>query len=92
MNKLWKFHWDCGRQGDLYGVFIATEEEVRSLEGKSVYFGEVLGKHSEVYGTIEQGEITLLTENTEAVKALQEACGKTISGFNPLQYLRDQDE
>jgi len=92
MNKLWKFHWDCGRQGDLYGVFIATEEEVQSLVGQEVYFGEVLGKHSEVYGTIEQGEITMITNNAEAVKALLEACGRTISGHNPLQYLRGQDE
>ena len=92
VNKLWKFHWNCGRSGDLYGVFIATEEEVQSLVGKEVYFGEVLGKHSEVYGTIEQGEITLITDNTEAVKALQEACGTTISGYNPLHYLRGQDE
>ena len=67
MEKLWKFHWDCGRQGDLDGVFIATEEEVQSLVGQEVYFGEVLGKHSEVYGTIEQGEITMITNNAEAV-------------------------
>lgn len=92
MEKLWKFHWDCGRQGDLYGVFIATDEEIQSLVGKKVYFGDVFGRHSEVYGTIEQGEIILLTENTEAIKALQEACGKTISGHNPLQYLVEQDE
>ena len=91
-DKLWKFHWDCGRQGDLYGVFIATEEEVQSLVGKQVYFGEALGKHSEVYGTIEQGEITLITDNAEAIKALQEACGKTISGHNPLQYWLEQNE
>lgn len=91
-NKLWKFHWDCGRQGDLYGVFIATEEEVQSLVGKEIYFGEVLGKHSNVYGRIKQGEITLITDNAEAIKALQEACGKTISGHNPLQYLVGRDE
>lgn len=60
--------------------------------GKSIYFGEVLGKHSDVYGTIEQGEITLITDNAEAIKALQDACGKTISGHNPLQYLAEQDE
>lgn len=92
MDKLWKFHWDCGRAGDLYGVFIATEEEVQSLVGKQVDFGEALGKHSNVYGRIEPKEITLITDNAEAIKALQEACGKTISGHNPLQYLRDQDE
>lgn len=74
------------------GVFIATDEEVQSLVGKKVYFGDVLGRHSEVYGTIEQGEITLITDNAEAIKALQEACGKTISGHNPLAYWAEQNE
>ena len=54
---LWKFHWDCGRAGDVEGLFIATEEEVENLIGSEVYFGEILGKHSEVYGTVEKGHL-----------------------------------
>ena len=92
MEKLWKFHWDCGGQGDLYGVFVATEEEVQSLVGKRVDFGEALGKHSNVYGTIVKGEIVEVTDNPEVVRILKGACGRTISGYNPLQYLVEQDE
>lgn len=28
---------------------------VESVIGNEVYFGEILGKHSEVYGTLEEG-------------------------------------
>ena len=87
MEKLWKFYWDCGRQGDLEGVFIASDEDVQAIIGQSIYFGEALGKHSEVSGTIEPGEITLLTDNQEAIEVLKKYIGMDISGYNPLRYL-----
>ena len=33
MKNLYKFHWDCGRQGDVNGLFVATQEEVDNLIG-----------------------------------------------------------
>ena len=51
MNKLYKFHWDCGRMGNLDGVFIAEPKEIEALIGKEIHFGEVLGKHSDIQGT-----------------------------------------
>ena len=46
MKGLYEFYWECGRQGDLTGVFIADSESVAALLDKEIYFGEVLGKHS----------------------------------------------
>lgn len=81
---LYKFYWDCGRQGDLDGLFVATQEEVDNIIGKEVNFGEALGKHSEVYGTVDKDDITLITNSEEVIKIFEE---HNIScGYNPLEY------
>lgn len=68
-----------------FGLFSFDRGNV--LVGKDVYFGEILGKHSEVYGTIEEGEITLESDDPLVVKNAVE------SGYNPLDYLEeDEDE
>lgn len=87
MKKLYKFYWDCGRQGDVEGVFIATEREVKNAIGCDVYFGEILGKHSDVHGTIEENEIKELKVSPTTVEELEKVIGKTISGYNPLSYI-----
>lgn len=79
---LWKFYWNCGRQGNVEGFFKATKEEIDSAIGMEVYFGEILGKHSEVFGMIEDDEITLESDDPLVVKNAVE------SGYNPLNYLR----
>lgn len=81
---LWKFYWDCGRQGEVEGLFKATKEEVDAAIGKEVYFGEILGKHSEVYGTLEDGEIELVSDDPLTVKNAFE------TGYNPLDYLEEE--
>ena len=88
MSKaVFKYEGDCGRSGYLYGLFIAEKKEVDSLirERKHVYFGEVLGKHSEIEGTIEKGEITLITEDQNIVKLVSDL--KMEVGYNPLDYV-----
>ncbi len=87
MKSIYKFHWDCGRQGDVYGVFISTPEQVKNIVGKRIYFGEILGKHSEIHGEINEGEITFITDNQEFVKLFEEY--DLSSGHNPFSYLSD---
>jgi hypothetical protein len=90
MKKLLcQFHWDCGRQGNVDGLFITTEQEIESIIGKSVHFGEILGKHSEIYGTIEDGEITVVSDEQDKIEWLQGIMGETISGYNPFYYLQE---
>lgn len=44
MSKvLVRFHWDCGRMGDVEGIFVTTKEDLERNYGKRVYFGEILG-------------------------------------------------
>jgi hypothetical protein len=89
---LWSFNWDCGRQGELEGLFVATEQEVNRLIGKEIYFGEVLGKHSEVSGTIEEGEIKKIDLDIETVEKVTKILGDTWSGYNPFEYLGESEE
>lgn len=86
MNHLYRFSWDFGRSGRLEGLFVATEKKVSRAIGSVVYFGEVLGKHSEVRGTIQEGDIQKLDASSESVEEIRTYLGDTWSGFNPLKY------
>ena len=46
------FEWDCGRQGMVDGLFVTTQEKIDAAIGTEVYFGEILGKHSEIFGKL----------------------------------------
>ncbi len=87
MKKLYKFYWDCYRNGSLEGVFVAEESEVTDAMGSTAYFGEVLGKHSEVQGVLEEKDITLVTDNPEVIKVFEEHFQGSI-GWNPLCYIQ----
>ena len=91
MKGLYKMYFDVGRMGSLAGVFIANTKEMDDLikSGKEVYFGEVLGKHSEVYGPIEDDDITLVTTDEKVIAMFEEH--ELSSGFNPFDYI-DEDE
>jgi len=94
MLKLYSFDWDCGRMGDLEGIFVAEESDVNNVLGKEIYFGEVLGKHSEISGEIVDGDIKVIDEDQQFITKLLnvfglEEDGGTLSGHNPLDYLED---
>ena len=93
MKGIYEFFWDCGRQGDLQGLFIADDSEVAEAIDTEVYFGEALGKHSEIYGTFEERDVKLVTQDQEFIQKLQEILkvSTTISGYNPLEYLSEED-
>lgn len=83
---VFKMKVDCGRMGELEGIFVADKEHVKTLiESKiEVYFGEVLGKHSEICGSIEEKEIQLASDSPEAIKVINEL--NLESGYNPFCY------
>jgi hypothetical protein len=82
-----KFNWDCGRQGSVNSLFVTTENELAELVGQTIYFGEVLGKHSDISGTLEADDVKVVSEDQEFITKLVEIIGSdTISGHNPLHY------
>lgn len=94
MSKvLVSFHWDVGRMGDVNGLFVTTTEELETLYGKNVYFGEILGKHSCIEGTVDRNDITIKTDDAEFIDRLVGIIGhETVSGYNPFNYIEDEEE
>jgi hypothetical protein len=89
MNKiLYRFSWDCGRNGEVEGIFVSTKDKIKENIGKNVYFGEILGKHSEIYGELEESDLEILTEDLDFIeKAI--AYGISEIGYNPLDYIEE---
>lgn len=87
---LWKFYWDCRRMGSVEGVFVATEAQVKEAIGKRVYFGEILGKHSEVQGVLEEKDLKRLTDDQDFI-AKAETYGIASTGYNPLNHLPEEE-
>lgn len=86
MKKLYRFEWDCRRMGTLQGTFIAEEKDVADAIGKHVYFGEVLGKHSDIHGDLSAEDFKVLTEDRDFIEKAAKY-GLAGTGYNPLDYL-----
>ena len=86
MKALFKMNFDCGRMGNLDGVFVADTEDVEYLVNNkiSVYFGEVLGKHSEISGCVDESEIKQITTDENVISVVEEH--ELESGYNPFGY------
>jgi len=91
MKKLFNFCWES-RGGKVEGLFFATQEELEKIIGKEIIFGEVLGKHSDVYGSLERDEIQEIKLSQETLLELYNYFGETISGYNPLDYLFEDED
>lgn len=87
-----QFYWDCGRMGNLEGLFITTEDELKSWYGREASFGEVLGKHSEIDGTLDEGDFTIKSDDQEFIAKIEELLGIHLSGFSPGNYISDTDD
>lgn len=88
-KKIWKFWAGFGRMGELEGIFVATEEEVEGSYGQTVHFGEALGKHSDVSVKLEERNFTKVGAYPWFVAEFERR--KLASGYNPLNYLNDED-
>lgn len=88
MRTLYKFQEDFGRNGELLGFFVADNREVSDFIGREIYFGEVLGKHSDVYVTLTKENLIPLTSDQEFIDKVI-AYGLAPVGHNPLVLLED---
>lgn len=97
-----EFDFDCGRLGSLDGMFLLDTKGKVLLDAlvaseREVYFGEVLGKYSEVSGPIGPEDLTTrrLSARDAALllrvtrKAMKPHGWATLHGYNPLQTLLD---
>ena len=86
MKALFKMNFDYGRSGSLEGLFIAEKEQIDYLvEHKlEVCFGEVLGKHSYVCGSVAPEEVTMVTTDENVLQVIEQY--ELENGYNPLEY------
>ncbi len=89
MRALFKLHVDC-IDGELFGLFVHDKQEMLQLveSQTEVYFGEVLGKHSEVCGAIEEGDYTLVSEDENVIQFVID--NDLQFGYNPFDYLDEE--
>lgn len=87
MMGVYKFSTDCF-YGELSGIFIANTNDVDFLikhkDNISYYAGEVLGKYSEIFGWIDEDNITLLTRDEKLVTVLKRLNIEV--GYDPLYF------
>lgn len=90
---MYKFNWTIPRMGKLEGLFIAEEEELKAIMGSDIYFGGVLGKHSNIYGPLEEDDIVEVTDNQNYINVARSLSkSDTLCGYNPLDYYEPEDE
>lgn len=91
-KNIYNFFVDFGRMGEIEGVFLAESKQVAEMliEAPELYFGEVLGKHSDISVDIKAEHINLLSDDQTAVEVLEKIFGDTISGFNPMDQWEEQ--
>jgi hypothetical protein len=82
-KAIYKYSKDFGRMGDLNGIFVADPDEVSLCMEQEVYWGEVLGKHSNVYHNLSHEDIIFITDNQEFVSLFEEY--KLSFGYNPVE-------
>jgi len=75
--------------GHVRGLFVTTEQELSDTYGKEIYFGEILGKHSDIHGPLEESDIEVVSEDQDFIEKLVALLGTTVSGYNPLSYLEE---
>lgn len=94
VKLLVKFYQDFGRSGELEGLFVVNKDQYdRAIADQpSAYFGEALGKHSEVECVLSEENLTIQDADQPFITRLVRIAGsETISGYNPFDYLADDD-
>lgn len=93
MKVIAQFYWDCGRNGDVEGLFTCDRDVLEQAYNKQVDFGEILGKHSHVLGRLREEDITILSEDQDFIKSFEAIVGAgTVTGYNPLSYIVEYEE
>jgi len=73
-----QLNWD-GRGGSVFEQIALPKENALQVKdlllGQKVYFGEIWGKHSEVYGTIDESTFEIIEDSKKVKEFLKEFPG-----------------
>jgi len=83
MKKLYQWNVDFGRMGSLDSVFIVDDAFVNKVldMGLCVSFGEILGKHSDIYCDMKPEQFEVLSENQDVITELEKIFAKSTHGY-----------
>ena len=86
MKGLYKLDIERRRSSNITGIFVEQSDYVDYLIKSKieVHFGEIEGKHSDVYGSIDAKDISLITQDENVIKIVQEYGLE--NGINPFDY------
>ena len=90
MKGVYRYELDCGRMGAIESVFIASHADVEKAKTLRLYFGEVLGKHSEISDDGGEGTWTLLSGDPSVVRVVEQY--ELSSGPNPLNCVEENED
>ena len=89
-----KFKAYYGRGYDLYGQFVLDQAQWDRLQGlvgiKTIFFGEVCGKHSDIEHDLEASDLTVVTDNQEFLRMAKMLKLDLDIGLNPLTYYDEE--
>lgn len=92
---------DFGRMGEVEAVFTAHPEDIAAIQGQKIYFGEILGKHSEIFLIVAEDTLKARAAPSIVVAWLEQNLGHglrsawtpfdswSISGHNPLEFVNE---
>lgn len=89
-KHIYRFNLDCGRMGEITSILVSTPAQIEAIAGKHVNFGEVLGKHSEIYFDVSPTQFTAVTSDELAVEMFEKFGLWT--GLDPFAYVDEEEE
>lgn len=90
MKKLYSY-CESFRGGRVEGYFTCTEDELKTLFGEDLYYGECLGKHSELSFRFDSEEdFTVVSEDQDFIEKFESLIG--YMGYNPFDYLPEYED
>lgn len=74
--------------GELEGLFVASDEQIKNLKGKELDFGDALGKHSEICFSFDRSQIKVVSDDQEFINKFNAILPDGV-GTNPFNGLEE---
>ncbi len=96
-KAVYTFDCDFYRGGSVCGTFVQEIQKIDDAKRQdhSIYFGEVLGKHSQIEAYFSDLDLKKITDDEKLVDAFEEIlrlANKTHFGYNPFDYIEEYDD
>lgn len=85
--------------GRVESLIVCTTNDINSMVGKNIHFGEVAGKHSEVYGEITSDMFEIISDSSIVIDTFLGAFETahdhepvTLMGISPFDYDDEESE